>query len=284
MIPQRVTFRDDKNLLSEARDRLLWQFKNSENLCKFIMLFVDQAQEIYDLTIDAQEQRTLAIATGSQLDVIGELIGQERVGITSILGLFGFYDDDTAESFSENGVGGGRFIELNESATGPRYLEDSEYRRYIIGKIYKNHLRGATATELALIATTILDSVTKCQLIDVGNSGNVMYYFYAPDGITRDDELLITSVKNDARSEKQRIITAGAGINISSYVVGGGDSIFGFSGDSDPNTGPFDELTYTTSFALNPDESNTLNPDESNTLNPLSFTPANTGGNFAELI
>lgn len=251
--PAEISFRDSKDLLSEARDRLLWQFKNSENLCKFIMLFVDQAQELYDLSIVAQEQRTLALAAGSNLDVLGRLVGQERVGITSILGLFGFEGDDTAEPFAEiiNGeeVGGGRFLELGESETGARYLEDSEYRRYIIAKIYKNHLRGATSDELTLIATTILESVTKCQVRDGAESGVIHYYFYAPNGLTTDDELLITSDTNDSHAEHQRIITSGAGIRIGHYSVGAGDYVFGFADDPDQYTGGFNELYTTTADA-----------------------------------
>jgi hypothetical protein len=242
-----IIFRDDKDLLQEARDRLLWQFKNSPNMCKLILLFVDQLQETYSLSIDAQKLRTLALASGKNLDIIGRLVGQERVGITAILGLFGFFYDLTSEPFAEiiDGVpvGGGRFIELGEPESGSRYLEDAEYRRYIVGKIYKNHLRGATACELSEIAVTILDSVTKCQLIDSAPSGNVIYYFYAPNGITSDDKLLIESVTNDVRSEKQRIITAGAGIQISQYIVGSGELVFGFTDDTDPSVGGFSELT-----------------------------------------
>ena len=251
--PAEIAFRDNKDLLTEARNRFLWQFKNSENLCKLVMVFIDQCQELYELAIEAQKQRTLALAAGDQLDVLGRLVGQERVGITSVLGLFGFADDDTAEPFAEiiNGksVGGGRFLELGESETGPRYLEDSEYRRYIIAKIYKNHLRGATAAELTLIATTILESVTKCQVIDGAESGVLSYYFYAPNGLTTDDELLITSETNDSYAEHQRIITSGAGIRIGHYTVGAGDYVFGFANDPDPNTGGFNELGTNTADA-----------------------------------
>jgi len=272
-----IIFRDDKDILQEARDRLLWQFKNSPNVCKLILLFVDQLQETYSLSIDAQKLRTLRLASGKNLDIIGRLVGQERIGITAILGLFGFFDDPTSEPFAEkidgSSVGGGRFIELGEAASGPRYLEDAEYKRYIIGKIYKNHLRGATACELSEIAVTILDSVTKCQLIDSVPSGNVIYYFYAPNGITNDDKLLIESVTNDVRSEKQRIITVGAGIQISQYIVGSGELVFGFADDTDPNTGGFEEnITNYTSTENYTD------------LENYTTTATSTGGNFAELL
>lgn len=242
-----IDFRDQKDLVQEARDRFLWEFKNSPDLCSFMALFVGQAEEMYNLTIDALELRTLSKAEKYNLDVIGRLVGQQRVGITASLGLFGFADDPTAEGFSEliDGapVGGGRFIELNESDIGPRYLEDAEYKRFILGKIYKNHLRGATACELAEIAVTILDSVTKCRVGDGAESATVDYYFYAPLGITNDDRLIIESVVDDVRSERQRIITVGAGIRINTYTIGSGESVFGFADDTDPNTGGFGELT-----------------------------------------
>lgn len=244
-IPQ-IEFRPDKDLMQEAKDRLLWQFKNSERFCQLINVYIDQLQELYTDAITAQVLRTLAQAEGVQLDVLGRLVGQERVGITAVLGLFGFADDIDADGFSEiidgESVGGGRFIELGEPESGPRALSDPEYRRFIIAKIFKNHLRGATACELSEIAILILDSVTRCQLIDGAVSGNVTYYFYAPNGLSSDDRLLINSVIDDVRAERQRIIGAGSGVWVD-YMVGEAEEVFGFDDDSDPFTGTFGELT-----------------------------------------
>jgi hypothetical protein len=237
-----------KDLFDEAHQRLLWQFRNSENICEYLTAIFTETQLIFDTVIDVLDQRQLAKASGEQLDVIGRIVGQDRVVVGASESLFGFADDATALPFAElvDGelVGGGRFLELGEPESGTRELTDGEYRQFIIAKIYRNHMKTASACELAAIANTILTSVVRTQVITIAPA-MVAYYFEAPGGLTPDDIAIISSVIDDNRADRQRIITAGAGIGIGYFYQQTEDNVFGFADDPDPAVKGFSELEAT---------------------------------------
>lgn len=234
-----------KDLFAEAHQRLLWQFRNSNNICEYLTAIFTETQLIFDTVIDVLDQRQLAKASGEQLDVLGRIVGQDRVVVGASESLFGFSDDATALGYAEliDGqlVGGGRYLELGEPESGTRTLTDYEYRQFIIAKIFRNHMVAASACELAAIANTILTSVVRTQVVTIGPA-EVAYFFDAPGGMTPDDIAIISSVIDDNRADRQRLITAGAGIGIGYFYQQTDDTVFGFDDDPDPAVGGYAEL------------------------------------------
>lgn len=235
----------DKDLLNEAHARLLWQFRNSPNICEYLTALFTEVQFLFDTAIDVLDKRQLAKATGEQLNVIGRIVGQDRTVIAAGESLFGFADDSTAYGFSElvGGIpiGGGRFLELGEPETGSRSLTDYEYRQFIVAKILRNHMETASACELQQIANIILTSVVRTQVVTVAPAV-ISYFFEAPGGMTPDDIAVITSSISDFNADEQRIITAGAGIGIDCFYQQTDDTVFGFADDPDPATAGFSEI------------------------------------------
>lgn len=237
----------DKDLLDEAHLRLLWQFRNSSNICEVLTALFTEIQLLFDTATDVLDERQLAKARGEQLNVLGRIVGQDRIVVGASESIFGFADDATALPFAEiidgESVGGGRWLELGEPETGTRELTDGEYRQFIIAKIFRNHIQTASVCELTRIANLILTSVTKTQIITLAPAV-IAYHFTAPSGLTPDDIAIIVSVIDNNKADRQRIITAGAGIGIEYYSTQG-DTVFGWDDDPDPAVGGWEELSVT---------------------------------------
>ena len=235
-----------KDMTTEALGRLLYQFKNSENICKLYRALFSEIDSLHGVFVDIIDKRQLAKATGAQLDVIGEIVGQDRFVTALDFGFFGFDDDDTAEGFAEiiDGeiVGGGRFLDVGEPESGLRELADPEYLRFIIAKIFRNHFEWCTVDELAYIATLALDSVERTWVYRSGKA-EISYYFHCPaGGLTNDDKSIISIVIDDNTAERQRVIGAAAGISIGGYSYSVDEQVFGFDDDPDPSTAGFSEV------------------------------------------
>lgn len=235
----------DKDLFDEAHARLLWQFRNSPNICEYLTALFTEVQLLFDAAIDVLDKRQLAKAAGEQLNVIGRIVGQDRTVIGAGEALFGFADDALAYGFAElvDGVpkGGGRFLELGEPESGTRLLTDYEYRQFIVAKILRNHMETASACELQRIANIVLTSVTRTHVVTIAPA-MIAYFFEAPGGMTPDDIAIITSSVSDSKADEQRIITAGAGIGIGYFYQQTEADVFGFADDPDPAVKGFSEL------------------------------------------
>jgi hypothetical protein len=66
--------------VKEALARFLEQFKGKPNLEALLTALVDPIQDLEDVTIDVHTGRWLENAEGVQLDHLGDLVGQPRLG------------------------------------------------------------------------------------------------------------------------------------------------------------------------------------------------------------
>ena len=62
-----------------AEDNLLWQWRNSPKVKGLLKSFTDNLQPIEDALFQLLDERGLDTAVGEQLDVLGRLIGEDRV-------------------------------------------------------------------------------------------------------------------------------------------------------------------------------------------------------------
>lgn len=127
-----------------AISRLAVQYSESINLINYIKTLLLEADILEAVFRSLLEDRWIDTAEGKVLDIIGEIVGQDRELIdASLIDYFGFDDYILANSFgtlSDNTVGG-RFRSINEAVTGNRYLTDAEYRKFIKARIFKNKTR-----------------------------------------------------------------------------------------------------------------------------------------------
>jgi len=65
-----------------AVDRLAEQYKNSPNIKTVLCAFVNRIQELEFVFQDLQTLRSISTATNNDLDVIGEIVGLDRMGLT----------------------------------------------------------------------------------------------------------------------------------------------------------------------------------------------------------
>lgn len=63
---------------ARAKNLLIEQFKNSENLKKLVGCYVDQIQDIEFTISDIISSRNINTATGNSLDILGERVGESR--------------------------------------------------------------------------------------------------------------------------------------------------------------------------------------------------------------
>ncbi len=68
--------------VAQAQALLIEHFKNSPNLKAVIKAYIDQLQEIEAMMFQLLEERDLTSAVGSQLDVLGEILGRPRNGLS----------------------------------------------------------------------------------------------------------------------------------------------------------------------------------------------------------
>lgn len=130
---------------TEARGRIATQYVESYKFLSSIRSFTDKMQEIEDALLAVRDLMDIDIATGVNLDVIGDIVGVSRVIKDALpLSFFGFSDTPAGLRFGEEGaVGlGARFYNEGETYTASTTLADPEYRLAIRAKIVRNHSVG----------------------------------------------------------------------------------------------------------------------------------------------
>jgi len=129
--------------LSEARGRVTEQFKTEDHpiFDKYLQILLNGKIELQNTFKDLMQLRSIDTATGDQLDIIGDIVGQPRELIdTALLTYFAYLGYPDAESYgdlNDSGVGG-FYRGLNDPLAGNTILNDEQYRLFIKAKIIKN--------------------------------------------------------------------------------------------------------------------------------------------------
>lgn len=127
--------------LSQARSRYTQQFKNKPIFDAHIKIFITEITELQDMLQDLIGLRSLETATGVQLDLIGEIVGQPRVLVDfTLFPFFGFYEDSTALGFSNllSPTTGGTLKSLSDSDGQDYEVDDETYRFILRARIVAN--------------------------------------------------------------------------------------------------------------------------------------------------
>jgi len=132
----------NQDLLARGRSRLLYQFKNAKILDQLIQTVSDVNQAMYDSAWECLASRTVAEATGFQLDILGQIVGQSRTMQNASLRSW-FTPDLQLNAFDLAPVWC-----LNGPLAGDVLLDDGQYRMAILAKIFRNHVQGGSVPEL----------------------------------------------------------------------------------------------------------------------------------------
>jgi hypothetical protein len=177
------------NYTEVAQSRYTGLF-NSDPVYDAIISTVTQALESYQAQYIAIFDTLLNIdsSTGKQLDLIGGIIGQDRVLANFVsTPYFGFEDAPLAQSFGtvSNPSVGGKYRSITNTTTGSNQaLSDVEYRRILKARILKNNSDGTLNSVLAIInmidgsttTSTVINSTCDVSIVLV-NPTPILYYF-----------------------------------------------------------------------------------------------------------
>lgn len=142
---------NEVDYLAEARGRYTEQFKDKPVFDAYVKIVMDMLNEIQAVFKDLKQLRSIDTASGAQLDLIGEIVGQPRTLVNyDAFPYFGFDGASGAETFgtvSDSTVGGVFRSYLQEEGAAA-VVDDETYRFIIKARIIANTTR---ATPQAVI-------------------------------------------------------------------------------------------------------------------------------------
>ena len=131
----------NKDLVAQGGSRLMFQFSRSFLVNCFLSAVIEEEQELHNAVINALDVFQLDNATNINLDVWGRIVGQPRISLNAEQRVFFGFDNrgrfDSTPWFSDGAALFGDLPAL-----------DSEFRRLIFSKIFKNHVHPASVPEL----------------------------------------------------------------------------------------------------------------------------------------
>lgn len=222
MLPEFTTV----DYLTEARERVTYQFKDKDVFDRYLQLIINQQFELQQVFKDLLQKRSIDTATGVNLDVIGDIVGQPRELIsTDLYNFFGFYGALKSDTFGDINIPqvGSRFYDYGTPKAGNVLLDDDTYRLFIKAKILKNTT--ASTPEEFLSFINFLFGTSKSAYLQ---EGIAEYTLMFGKELTSFEQTLLTYVSN-SQGYPSRVIpkTVGVKVNFGYFIS---DNYFGFQG------------------------------------------------------
>lgn len=132
----------EKVVLQASLHEVISQYKNSPNFIAYVSTYINEAIKIIDNIEELSLVLGIDCVEGKVLDLIGSIVGQERIWYDpGALPWFGF-DDGGADPQLE-GFGSGKFWDGVTELVG-NYVpaDDNTYRMFLKAKIVRNNSRG----------------------------------------------------------------------------------------------------------------------------------------------
>ncbi len=215
----------DRDLVEEGLKRLLSQHLDKTVLKKFLAVYLEQCQELYDSIIDMMEQRTLYKASGSNVDTIGAIVGQDRSAWT--------YDESSWCFFDRSQQGMDQEPAWVTNAPMESYvaMTDSTLKEAIIVKVMKNHTIVGSVPELIYYLKELLSVDISFQKTGP-NTVNII----APSSLSLTQLKLLTRYVDSKNTEHSFSIPYPATLNFGELVFHAPNSFFVFDTDKGPDT------------------------------------------------
>jgi hypothetical protein len=239
--------------LEEARSRVTDQFKDKPVFDKFVQLMLSNNINIQLALKDLMQKRSIDTAEGVQLDILGDIVGQPRVLLsTDLIRYFAFQGSPEAQGFgsTDNPTVGGLFYSFGDPLSGNTLLNDAQYRLFIRAKIMKN-ITTATTEEMISFIRFVFGAV-----VVAISQGNAEFTLLVGRELTSFERLLLTYTSNiDGYDAPFLPKPVGVRVNLGQFD---GDNFFAFQGV--PNAQGFGDFTgdygYGVGYGLNYGESN----------------------------
>lgn len=203
--------------------RVALQYSQSQKFLAYLRALMAPMDELEAVFQKISEQADIDKADGVNLDVIGDIVGIDRVIPESVqLAFFGFSDNPAALVFGEEGHPGigGRLYEEGEPFLTTTVLSNPEYRVLIRAKIVKNHARGTNEDVLNGLAFLFDADATGTQ-VNVTDVGGMAIQVGIGRWLSFMEKVLITSLD---------ILPRPGGVRISQRVNYDAGNYFGFDG------------------------------------------------------
>lgn len=232
------------NYLTEARGRITEQFKEKVVIDRYLQLLIDQQTQLEQVFIDLLQKRSIDEATGAQLDIIGDIVGQPRELISAdLFNFFGFQGALKADTFGDFGSAttGSKFYDFGTPLGGNVLLDDETYRLFIKAKILKNTI-SSTPEEFLTFINFLFGTNTTAILAE----GTAEYTILFGRELSVFEQVLLNYVST-SQGFPSRLIpkTVGVRVNFGYFLA---DNYFGFQGA--PGAKGFGDLTGTYGYGL----------------------------------
>lgn len=216
---------DSVDYLDEARGRVTSQLTDKQVFDKYLDLIIQEQLELQGVFKDLLQKRSIDEASGKQLNLIGEIVGQPRELISAdLFTFFGFQGALKADTFGDfgNPQAGSKFYDFGTPLGGNVLLDDPTYRLFIKAKILKNTT--ASTPEEIISFVNFLFGTTQTAIFE----GQAEYTIMFGRELSSFEQVLLNYVTN-SQGYPSRLIpkTVGVRINFGSFQS---DNYFGFQG------------------------------------------------------
>jgi len=214
--------------LDVARGRVTEQFRTEDHpiFDSYLQLLLGGKIELQEVFRQLMQERSLDTATGTQLDILGDIVGQPRELIdTALLTYFAYLGYPDAESFGDlnDSSVGGFYRGIDDPLAGNTLLNDDQYRLFIKAKIIKNSTN-ATPNQLLEFVKFVFDSPQN-QIIEEGDAA---YTLLVGKELSSFETVLLNYVSYSSGYPSRFVPKPiGVRVNYGSYVAG---DAFAFQG------------------------------------------------------
>lgn len=201
----------DVDFLEEARERATEQFRDKKVFDKYLDVMLYNNIGLLEEFKDLKQLLNVDNASGETLDLIGRIVGQERIitDITTII-YFAFegYALGTGYGAIDNLGSTGNYKDLYDTSEGEKVLlSDIEYRLFIKAKMFKNNM---SATPKGLI-DLIEGVVGRRDVIKFEDGGARVKVFLSSDLTLLEKAILKFAIRGDQFDEYYLPIPVGVG-------------------------------------------------------------------------
>ena len=224
-----------EDYLSVARSRVTQQFMLESDgtgpivFDKYLQLLLGGKIELQEIFRQLMQERSIDTASGAQLDIIGEIVGQPREFIdTALLTYFAYLGYPAAESYGDlnNTSLGGFYRGLDDPLAGNTLLNDDQYRLFIKAKIIKNSTN-ATPNQILDFIKFVFNSDHN-QIVEEGDAA---YTLLVGKELSTFERVLLTYISYSSGYPSRFVPKPiGVRVNYGTYISGDAFAFQGVSG------------------------------------------------------
>lgn len=212
--------------LQEARERVTEQFKDKDIFDRYLQILLTGKVELQEVFRQLMQERSIDTATGAQLDIIGDIVGQPRELIdTALLNYFAYLGYPTAASYGDlnNSAVGGIYYSYGNPLAGNTLLTDDQYRLFIKAKIIKNNTN-ATPNQIIQFMEFVFGIKTNLVIAE----GNAEFTLMLGRSLSNFERVLLTYVSYSS-GYPSRFIPKPIGVKVN-FGQFDDSNYFGFQG------------------------------------------------------